>query len=52
MGALIGFVLALAAAGAPPALDPRGGSWHVQLFEESSEGRKPVDERPVDADGA
>jgi hypothetical protein len=35
-----------------PALDPRGGAWIVQLFEESSELRKPVDERPVDADGA
>jgi hypothetical protein len=34
-----------------PATDPRGGVWHVQLFEESSEGRKPVDERPVDAEG-
>ena len=60
MGALIGFVLALAAAGAPPALsvrvtpaaDPRGGVWNVQLFEESFEGRELVDERPVDADGA
>ena len=35
-----------------PPLDPQGGAWHVQLFEESSEGRKPVDEHPVDADGA
>ncbi len=35
-----------------PALDPRGGAWIVQLFEESSERRKPVDERPVDANGA
>ncbi len=34
-----------------PAADPRGGPWRVQLFEESSEGRKPVDEHPVDVDG-
>jgi len=62
MPAPLGLVLALAAAvaGTPaaltvrvvPATDPRGGVWHVQLFEESSEGRKPVDERPVDAGGA
>jgi hypothetical protein len=55
-------VLALAAAAAGPApvlpvrvfpaLDPRGGAWRVQLLEESSEGRKPVDDRPVDAAGA
>ena len=35
-----------------PPLDPAGAPWIVQLFEESSEGRKPVDERPVDAGGA
>jgi hypothetical protein len=35
-----------------PALDPAGAPWIVQLFEESSEVRKPVDERPVDANGA
>ncbi len=34
-----------------PPLDPAGAPWVVQLFEESPEGRKPVDERPVDADG-
>lgn len=34
-----------------PATDPRGGAWHVQLLEETSEGPKPVDERPVDAEG-
>ncbi|MEO8055291.1 MAG: hypothetical protein ABI768_09060 [Acidobacteriota bacterium] len=35
-----------------PPLDPAGAPWIVQLFEESSEGRKPVDERPVGVDGA
>ena len=35
-----------------PPLDPAGAPWIVQLLEESSEGRKPVDERPVDAGGA
>lgn len=34
-----------------PRLDPTGAPWRVQLFEESSEGHKPVDERPVDAEG-
>ncbi len=34
-----------------PPLDPAGAPWIVQLFEESSEGRKPVDEHPVDAQG-
>lgn len=34
-----------------PPLDPAGAPWIVQLFEESSGGRKPVDERPVDARG-
>lgn len=34
-----------------PPLDPAGASWIVQLFEESSEVRKPIDERPVAADG-
>ena len=34
-----------------PPLDPAGAPWIVQLFGESSEGRKPVDERPVDAGG-
>lgn len=34
-----------------PPLDPVGAPWIVQLFEESSEGRRPVDERPVDAGG-
>ncbi len=34
-----------------PPLDPAGAPWIVQLFEESSDGRKPVDESPVDAGG-
>lgn len=54
-------VLALAAAAAEPraaisvrvspAVDPRAGGWLVQLLEESADGRKPVDEGPVGADG-
>jgi hypothetical protein len=55
----IGLVLALAAAAAGPdfsvrvfpPLDPRSGGWRVQLLEESVDGRKPVDEGPVRADG-
>ena len=34
-----------------PALDPTGGTWRLQLLEETPEGRKPVDERPAGADG-
>lgn len=52
-------LLALAAAAAPsplsvrvsPALDPHGGAWRVQLLEESGDGRVPVDEGPLRADG-
>jgi hypothetical protein len=54
-------VLALAAAAAEPRaafsvrvsppVDPRAGGWRVQLLEESADGRKPVDEGPVGADG-
>lgn len=54
-------VLALAAAAAEPraafsvrvspAVDPRAGGWLVQLLEESEDGRKPVDEGPVGANG-
>jgi hypothetical protein len=56
------WLLLLAFAAAPPApplvvtvsppLDPAGAPWIVQLFEESLEGGRPVDERPVDAGGA
>ncbi|MBK9063484.1 MAG: hypothetical protein IPL89_09855 [Acidobacteria bacterium] len=62
MPGLVSLLLALVTAAAEtpmplnvrvvPATDPRGGVWHVQLFEESPEGRKPVDARPVDASGA
>jgi hypothetical protein len=64
MRAFLGLFLALAgAAGAAertaalevrviPARDPRGGAWRVQLLQESSDGLKPVEERPVDAHGA
>ena len=54
-------VLALAAAAAEPRavfsvrvsppVDARGSAWRVQLLEESADGRKPVDEGPVGADG-
>jgi hypothetical protein len=54
-------VLALAAAAAEPpatfsirvspAADPRAGGWQIQLLEESADGRKPVDEGPLRADG-
>jgi hypothetical protein len=62
MAGLVWLLLALVTAGseAPiplavrvaPAAEPRGGTWRVQLLEETSEGRKPVDEHPVDAEGA
>jgi hypothetical protein len=57
----IWLVLALAAAAAEPRaalsvrvsppVDPRAGGWRVQLLEESADGRRPVDEGPVGADG-
>jgi hypothetical protein len=60
--AVLPCLLFLASAAAPPPpplavtvsppLDPAGAPWIVQLLEESSEGRKPVDERPVEAGGA
>jgi hypothetical protein len=55
------WLLVFAAAAAPqaaplvvtvsPPLDPAGAPWIVQLLEESSEGRKPVDGHSVDAEG-
>lgn len=60
MPGAVPLLLALAtAAAAPtlsvrvsPALDPRGGAWRVQLFEETAERRAPVDEGPVGANGS
>ena len=51
VGGLAGPPAATLSVRVAPALDPQGAAWIVQLFEESPEGRKPVDERPVDAGG-
>ncbi|HVO50146.1 MAG TPA: hypothetical protein VMV60_04080 [Thermoanaerobaculia bacterium] len=58
---MLPWLLLLAVAAAPqaaplvvtvsPPLDPAGAPWIVQILEESSEGRKPVDGHSVDAEG-